>query len=391
MHLIEKYSLETGLKIGKPDVYEKFYPLPFSGKYVTQYVEQGIPSMQYDYWEDVIEIINPYLKANDIKILNLNPMKVKQMDNLVQLDDKIDSSQLYHIIKNSLLHFGETSFATDLACIADIKLLSIYSMAHQECLKPYWGKESNQILLSPENGKLPSYSMEESPKSINSIKPEKIASSILTLLGIDYKIEYETVFTGSIYRNKQVEVIPSSVANVNFYPMSIRMDYHFDEKNLFEQFTVTENNINIITDKPIRSDLLAKISKKVECLYYLVGENDDPKFIEEAKKLKIPFKLLSYLDEESINKKKVSYMDLAPIYRQKIADPSKIDDLKDHNLSELYYFSNKRLLVGGNVYLSKAAHDANDIHSDSSQPSKVQPTKEFYKELDCFRVVKKVS
>ena len=84
MHLIEKYSLETGLKIGKPDVYEKFYPLPFSGKYVTQYVEQGIPSMQYDYWEDVIEIINPYLKANDIKILNLNPMKVKQMDNLVQ-------------------------------------------------------------------------------------------------------------------------------------------------------------------------------------------------------------------------------------------------------------------------------------------------------------------
>ena len=84
-------------------------------------------------------------------------------------------------------------------------------------------------------------------------------------------------------------------------------------------------------------------------------------------------------------------MDLSPIYHQKIADPSKIDELKDHNLSELYYFSNKRLLAGGNVYLSKAAYDANDIHSDSSQPSKFQPTKEFYKELDCFRIVKKAS
>ena len=88
MHLIEKYSLETGVKIGKPELYEKFYPVPVSGKYITQYVEQGIQSMQYEYWEDVIELINPYLKQNDIKILNLNPSPVKSLDNLFQIEEK---------------------------------------------------------------------------------------------------------------------------------------------------------------------------------------------------------------------------------------------------------------------------------------------------------------
>lgn len=390
MHLIEKYSLETGLKIGKPDVYEKYYPLPFSGKYITQYVEQSIPSMQYDYWEDVIEIINPYLKANDIKILNVNPSKVKDLDNLVQLKDKIDASQLYNIIRRSLLHFGETSFATDLASIADTKLLAMFSMSHQKSLEPYWGKKSNQIYLSPEDHK-PCYSTHESPKAINTIKPEKIASSILTLLGLEFKIDYETVYVGNIYRNKQVEVVPSSVANVDFYPMSVRMDYHFNEKNLLEQFSTTKNAINIITDKPIMFELLSKVKNRVECVYYLIGENDDPQFIKDLKKLKISFKLMSYLDEESIKNKKINYMDLAPIYRQRIADPAKIDEFKGENLSDLYYFSNKRVLTGGKVYLSKAALDANDVHTNPSQPSKLLPNKEFYKELDCFRIVKKVS
>ena len=389
MHLIEKYSLETGLRISKPEIYERFYPVPVSGKYITQYVEHGIHSMQYDYWEDVIEMINPYLKANDIKILNLNPNKVKALDNLTQLDEKIDCGQLAYVVRNSLLHFGETSFATDLACVADTKIVSMYSMAHKECLEPYWGKKKNQIILSPDSR--PSYSAVESPKAINQIKPEQVAKSILSLPDIESKTDYETGYTGDLPKNKHVESIPKSVANVNFYPMSIRMDYHFNEKNMAEQCFVGDGQVNIITNRSIQEPVLAQVREKLECVYYLIEENDDPKFVQVLKRLKIPFKLMSYLDKDKIRDKKIKYMDFSPIYQQKVPDPYEIDELKNEDLNKLYYFSNKRILIDGKVYLSKCAFDCEDVHSSPDVPHKVIQNEEFFKELECFRIVRKVS
>jgi hypothetical protein len=391
MHLIEKYSLEIGVKIGKPELYEKFYPVPISGKYITQYVEQGIQSMQYEYWEDVIELMNPYLKQNDIKILNLNPSAVKSLDNLFRIEEKIDSGQLSYILKNSLLHFGETSFATDVAVIHNINLVALYSMSHKECLEPYWGNRSKQILLEPPAGYKPSYAPVEASKSINSITPEKIAGSILFLLGLDYKFDYETVFVGSLYTNKQVEVIPENIADIDFYPISIRMDYHFDERNLVEQFSTSDKPINIITNKAISEDTLLKIRKRVECIYYIIEDDEDPSFIEKAKRMKIPFKLMSYMEESKIKDKKLKYMDLAPIFKQKTADPKEIKELKDEDLDSLYYFSNKRVLNKGKIYLSKAGYDAGLIHKSQESPQKLINSEAFWRELDCFKIVKKAS
>ena len=396
MHLIEKYSLETGVKIGKPELYEKFYPVPVSGKYITQYVEQGIQSMQYEYWEDVIELMNPYLKQNDIKILNLNPSPVKSLDNLFQIEEKIDAGQLSYILKNSLLHFGETSFATDVAVTHDINLVALYSMSHRECLEPYWGNRSKQILLEPqtdfpERCHKPSYSSTEVKKSINSITSEKIAGGILSLLGIDYKFDYETVFVGSLFVNKQVEVIPQTIADIDFYPMSIRMDYHFNERNLVQQFSTTDKPINIITNKPISEAALLKIRKRIECIYYLIEDDENPAFIEKAKRFQIPFKLMSYMEKSKIQDKKLKYMDLAPIFKQKIADPKEIKELKNEDLSSLYYFSNKRVLNKGKIYLSKAGYDAGQAHESKDSPQKIVDSEDFWKELDCFKIVRKVS
>ena len=128
MHLIEKYSLETGALIGNPEIYEKYYPCPIEGDYITNFVDQSVSSMQYDYWEDVVSLINPTLIENNIKILNLNPSKVKDLANLTQIDEKIEAGQVSYLIRNSLLHFGETSFCTDLASMHDVKIVSLYSI-----------------------------------------------------------------------------------------------------------------------------------------------------------------------------------------------------------------------------------------------------------------------
>ena len=102
-------------------------------------------------------------------------------------------------------------------------------------------------------------------------------------------------------------MIPETIADIDFYPMSIRMDYHFNELNLVEQFSTTTKSINIITNKPISDAALLKIRKRVECIYYLIEDDENPSFIEKAKRFKIPFKLMSYMEKSKIQDKKLKY------------------------------------------------------------------------------------
>ena len=64
MHLLEQYALSCGLKIGKPFLYDHFYPLPNSNKYITIQKEAKFPSRTYKYWQSVIDLLYPILKVN---------------------------------------------------------------------------------------------------------------------------------------------------------------------------------------------------------------------------------------------------------------------------------------------------------------------------------------
>ena len=76
-HLLEKYALQTGSKIGKPFVYETFFPIPFE-KFIT-FQAQSIkfPSKEYDYIQDVIDFIAPILEKSNIKIIQLGTVQEK--------------------------------------------------------------------------------------------------------------------------------------------------------------------------------------------------------------------------------------------------------------------------------------------------------------------------
>ena len=63
MHLVEQYALSCGVKIDKPQVETSFFPLPFD-KYIILHASSGMPSKNYDYFEDVIETIYPHLCYN---------------------------------------------------------------------------------------------------------------------------------------------------------------------------------------------------------------------------------------------------------------------------------------------------------------------------------------
>ena len=62
MHLIERYASACGVKISRPYIYDKYFPLPFD-KYITFQPYSKYDSKNYDYWDEVILLILPYLKA----------------------------------------------------------------------------------------------------------------------------------------------------------------------------------------------------------------------------------------------------------------------------------------------------------------------------------------
>ena len=71
MHILESYALQNDLKIDRPNVYEKYFPLAVD-KFITldsSCLQTG--AMQYDHWNLVTEYLTPRLQKHGITILQL--------------------------------------------------------------------------------------------------------------------------------------------------------------------------------------------------------------------------------------------------------------------------------------------------------------------------------
>ena len=182
MHLIESYATSCGLKINKPFIYTNFFPLN-TDKYIS-FQPFSKPAKNYDYWQDVINLIYPYLKNEKIDIVQIGTKDDPKIDKCIHTCGQTNISQAAYIIQKSILHFGADSFGAHIASGFDKKILALYSNNNIENVLPYWSKKEDLVLLKPNINKKPSYASEENPKSINLIKPEEIASGILKLLNI---------------------------------------------------------------------------------------------------------------------------------------------------------------------------------------------------------------
>ena len=75
MHVLESYALQNDLKIDKPFVYEKFFPLAID-KYITIDTSNlGTSALAYDHWQLVVDLIQPKLKEQKIQIIQLGNKK----------------------------------------------------------------------------------------------------------------------------------------------------------------------------------------------------------------------------------------------------------------------------------------------------------------------------
>jgi hypothetical protein len=381
MHLIEQYALACGVKIDKPHIETCFFPLS-EEKYITLHASSGMQSKNYDYYDDVVEMINPHLGKEGIKIIQIGAKEDRPIKGCEHYQGKTNIKQSAYIIENSTLHFGNDSFSTHVASGFNKKIVCLYSVLYKECCGPYWGDKSNQILIeSHRNGLKPSFSNKESIKTINLIKPENIAASILKLLNIDNDLKnIETLHLGNRYHIPAISVVPNHIMPKDFFqgqPVNIWGHECFDEQNITKW--AYDRKCNIFLDQPMSIKYLNVIRKNINAINYYVSENTEEKYFKLLEQGGVKFNLLCK-DENKINDLRLKFFDW-PI--SLIKDKTKKDlDTSNKLCDNSRYKNSMKIVSQGQVYNSKAAWK-HDFEGDHDQ---VIDCPEFWEELDTLKI-----
>jgi Glycosyltransferase family 9 (heptosyltransferase) len=363
MHILEQYALNCGVKIGKPFIIDKFYPLPCDN-YITFNPFGKFESRNYDYWQEVIDIIHPILDKLGIQIVQIGGQNEKPFQKCVYLSGRTNINQTAYIVKNSKLHFGVDSFPIHLASVFGKKIVSLYSNMYSQQSKPYWSNDSDiRLIQAPLNGKKPSYSPQEPDKVINRISPEEICKNILDLLDINEKISTQSLYFGKRYNEKIIETLPDQVINPEFFKeciLNIRFDF-YKEKTL--DLLPTIQNLStrpcaIILNKPIQLEALEPYKANIPFVIYDVTESIDVNFVKKCFymgfKLACIFNSQSQQDDSVLNSRKLDLIDYCHLDVYKNIPDNFNKSLLNKDTTK--YKTNKILVANHKVYLSKAAY-----------------------------------
>ena len=365
MRLIDTYATNTGSKIDKPFIFSKYFPLPVE-KYITVQTQTPYESRNYEYWQDVIDILNPILLKNNIKIVHTGLKDDKKYNGVIDILGQTSINQLAFVIENTLLHFGADSFCVHLASSYNKPIVALYSISNPSVAGPQFGDKSNHVLIKAYEkigNKKPSYSSSESPKSINFIKPEDVSKNVLKLLNINDIINQETIFIGERYGNILLEAIPSIILPNTVFPevpLNIRFDYidQTEEKD----YICALNNLNtrrcaIITDKPLEIEKLFQLKDKIINLFYdITFNNIDFNFVNKVKSLGMKvdfiFNKSKNKNDSALDSRKLELID----YQEIINIVENTDKPTEEIKESKFYKSKKILFANNNTYLSKAAY-----------------------------------
>ena len=398
MHILESYALQNDLKIDRPNVYEKYFPLAVD-KFITldsSCLQTG--AMQYDHWNLVTEYLAPRLQKHGITILQLGSKNCQPIQGCYQATGQCDFNQQSYIIKRSLLHLSANNESSHVASSYGKKLVTLFPYnCYIGQFKPYWSEENDITLLQGKGQHdKPSFSPSENPKSINSIKPDEVAKAVLKKLNIydenDPAWQYNILKIGSSLNRKRIDSNLSHVIDCSKLGVSsiiLRMDLNHNEKNLVEQLKVSP--CSIITSKAISESIIDTYSKKILEVVYYITDDHDPSFIKKLKSKSINFVLRSRRTENEINDVKIDYMDYGLIHATPPRSQKDFEELKDKD--NLYYKSNYYIIHNGKFYPSTAAllRLTHGMETFEQKPQPIIDDPLFWEDIDHFQIMQKNS
>jgi len=399
MHLVESFALNTGLKIGKPEIIDKFVALPFQDAYITLQPQGAFPCRKYDYWNEVVEILKPTFLDHHIQIVQLGKKDEEGVVGAFDMRGKTNLCQAAYLIKNSILHLGVDSFGVHFASGYNKKIVALYSNMLPEQSGPYWSNNKDVAILQPkrEQWERPSYKPEEDPKTINRINPEDIAESICNLLGVSYDYPYKTIYIGKDYLAKKVEIVPvTHLTNYEILAVDsliVRMDRYFDESVLLRQLGICK--CSIVTDKPINKNILLNNKEKItETVFLLNDVNEDiSEYLTELKEQGVKFFLMSNLPEDDLNKIKLKYIDIAPILPKKFyKEKDVLKILRGKDFDDIYFKTSALNVLRTGIYtghpFTEGLKPVNLIKN--IPPQKMIMDETLWQDLNHFLILEKV-
>ena len=402
--LIDTYARSCGLEIGKIWTPEKFFPLS-NDKYFTIQAGSGQQAKNYDYWNNVIELIYPYLKENNIDLLQIGGKDDILLKYSKDLRGQTTLSQTFYILKRSLLNISNDSFSAHFCGSYNIPLISLYGSTSIQNHGPYEYNKNKTILIeSHRNGNIPTFSSQENPKTINYIKPEEIASAIFKVLNIDYKSPINTIYIGNLYNQFIIEWIPDGIIDPHFIPqlpITVRNDLYPNEQNIF----IVANNgrkLNIITNKQINLNILNQIKSNIIGITYEILENEDINYIKQLKRLGIKTRFFTKeIDQNKISNLRLKFFDVCFI--EHMSDRTKknfLDDVSkylnfkldsDEKFDNIKYRSNKFIVANNKIFTSKAAYKMNNnIQNFEQNICQVIDNEDFWSEYQFFNIFKEI-
>jgi hypothetical protein len=389
MHCLEKFSLNSGLKISKPKLLEEYTPNIFDN-YILIDSSAENPNDMYPYYDEVIYILRKCFRDNGIKILN-NYTRPREELKFSEISFSLSGRQLNYMMKNASLVLTNDNLSLQIAGCLNRKIVALFGSKYINNSEAFFGDKDNQINLEPDSDFKPFFDRVETeePRRINLIKPEEVAKAVCKLLDVDYIHNYETIYIGESYtlKNGGVECIPDQVIQPpenNPEGLIYRMDLLFNETHLARQLSV--GKCVPMTDKPINLDLIETFKENISYLVYKIEQNDHPEFVKSVISMGIKVALVSRLSKEELLPKKLDYMDVGLI--KTFEENKKFVD--KHENSEIYYKSTRGILSAGKIYASEDAWINGKSIRNRLEPTLCEDLSSISYDLDALYVLKKV-
>lgn len=344
MHLGESLALAAGVPISNQKLYPKYYPLGVD-KFISFH------KIVYEQFQEVINLLKPILDQYDVKIVQIGGANYNHTKSFPSIKEYNHAA---YILEKSLLHFGEYSILFDIAASIGCKRLILNSISHPRLISPPIGNKDQEEVINnyTKEGSLPFYDAASTKDLINQIKPETIVEKICSMLGINFKKPYETIYKGSLHKENGYEINVYPVKNFvynlkNVAEPIIRLDFSYNLE--FLETHLKLQKFRIRTDKEIPEQILSRHKDKILGIDLEIKSNENfDKFIKIVKKNKIPILVFSFLKEEEAADIKLTYLDIEPINFQNTSQ--KTIDLKQENL---YFKCDELICYKNDLYITK--------------------------------------
>ena len=383
MNLTEKMALDCGVKISQPYLDRYFLPIR-NDNYIIIDTRCKNANGEYDYFNDVLELVKPYLKEADIDIFQIATDK-----NIKLACDKcfitINKKQENYLISKARLLISNENYSLHIASVFNIKSIGLYSLFNPNNTRPVWNKNSQIVLESHRDGNLPSYGrLNESPKTINFISPYVIAKNILDSLGIANDLErFELVHLGKSFNQKIVEIVPDFISDANFMKdrsINLRLDYVTNLNSSVFNYWVSNRKVNIITNKDININMVAPYRNNILLMTVMLSENISEKFLKHCKTIGLKLKIFCD-DKDKLEEYRFKFLNWD--IHQDFENEGALNKLT--NLSENSKFISSKILISkGKQFSCKANYFANK-HLDNREESVIL-SKEFEQEIEFFKI-----